>query len=366
MKFSDLRIALVGPLPPPAGGMANQTRQLGELLRQEGAQVEVVQVNAPYQPGWAEKLKGLRALFRLLPYACCLWRAAGKADLLHVMANSGWSWHLFAAPAIWIGRLRGKPVVVNYRGGEAESFLRGASGTVRASMNRAAMLVLPSGFLKDVFGRFGMEGRIVSNIIDLARFRPADASRKPAAHVMVARNLEPIYGIDTALRAFARVAAVRPDARLSVAGTGPQADALKALAAQLGIADRVVFTGRLDRDEMAALYRDADLALNPSRVDNMPNSVLEALASGVPVVTTNVGGIPYIVEQECTAMLVPPDDPEAMADAMLRVLGDDVFAARLRAAGMEDVQRYSWSAVKNELLAAYTDACRARGAGARP
>lgn len=90
MKFSDLRIVLVGPLPPPAGGMANQTRQLGELLRQEGAQVEVVQVNAPYRPAWAEKLKGVRALFRLAPYVAHLWRAAGRANLMHVMANSGW------------------------------------------------------------------------------------------------------------------------------------------------------------------------------------------------------------------------------------------------------------------------------------
>lgn len=365
MKFADLKIALVGPLPPPAGGMANQTRQLGELLRGEGAEVEVVQVNAPYRPAWAEKLKGVRALFRLVPYLLHLWRAAGKADLLHVMANSGWSWHLFAAPAIWIGSLRGKPVVVNYRGGEAEPFLNRSADSVRASMRRAALLVLPSGFLKEVFDRFGMEGRIVSNIIDLARFRPADAGREPAAHIVVARNLEPIYGIDTALKAFARVAAARPDARLSVAGSGPQGGELQALAASLGVADKVVFTGRLDRDQMAALYRDADLTINPSRVDNMPNSVLEALASGVPVVSTNVGGVPFIVEDEVTALLVPADDPQAMADAVLRILNDAALAARIGAAGQDDVRRYAWSAVKNELLAAYSDACRASGAARR-
>ena len=100
MKFSALRVLLVGPLPPPAGGMANQTRQLAELLRAEGAQVEVVQVNAPYRPAWAERLKGVRALFRLLPYLLHLWRGCGRADVVHVMANSGWSWHLFAAPAV--------------------------------------------------------------------------------------------------------------------------------------------------------------------------------------------------------------------------------------------------------------------------
>jgi glycosyltransferase involved in cell wall biosynthesis len=358
MTFSDLRIALVGPLPPPAGGMANQTRQLAELLRGEGAQVDVVQVNAPYRPAWAEKLKGVRALFRLVPYLLRLWQAAGRANLVHVMANSGWSWHLFAAPSVWIAALRGVPVVVNYRGGEADTFLARSAPVVRATMRRATSLVLPSGFLLEVFARHGMSGRVVSNIVDLDRFHPATAP--PAAgdgpHLIVARNLEALYGNDTALRAFALLAPDYPGARLSIAGSGPEAAALAALARELGIADRVRFTGRLDRDQMAALYRDADLMLNASRVDNMPNAILEALASGLPVVTTDAGGIPFIVQQRETAMLVPVDDPAAMAAAAREVLDDLALRAALATAGRHEVQRYRWSSVRTELLSAYADA----------
>src|SRR6266567_4483278 len=98
----ELRIAIVGPLPPPSGGMANQTRQLTELLRAENMHAEVVQVNAPYRPAWIGHIRVLRALFRLLPYLVRLWRSAGDAQLFHVMANSGWAWHLSAAPAVWI------------------------------------------------------------------------------------------------------------------------------------------------------------------------------------------------------------------------------------------------------------------------
>lgn len=360
MKFSDLRIALVGPLPPPAGGMANQTRQLAELLRGEGAQVEVVQVNAPYRPAWAEKLKGARALFRLLPYLLRLWQAAGRANLVHVMANSGWSWHLSAAPAVWIAALRGVPVVVNYRGGEADTFLARSAPLVRATMRRAASLVLPSGFLLEVFASHGMPGRIVSNIVDLDRFHPATAPRAigEGPHLVVARNLEALYGNDVALRAFARLAPDYPGARLSIAGSGPEAAVLAALARELDIADRVRFTGRLDRDQMAALYRDADLMLNASRVDNMPNAILEALASGLPVVTTDAGGIPFIVKQRETAMLVPVDDPSAMADAARQVLDDPALRAELATAGRHEVQRYRWSSVRTELLSAYADALR--------
>ncbi|RFC36344.1 MAG: hypothetical protein DID90_2727553940 [Candidatus Nitrotoga sp. LAW] len=110
MQIQDLKIALVGPLPPPSGGMANQTRQLATLLKQEGVNVELVPVNAPYRPRFVGHIKGLRAVFRLLPYLFHLWHAAGRVDLFHIMANSGWSWHLFAAPAVWTAKLRGKTV----------------------------------------------------------------------------------------------------------------------------------------------------------------------------------------------------------------------------------------------------------------
>src|SRR5690606_35836600 len=217
-----------------------------------------------------------------------------------------------------------------------------AAASVRATLRHSAGLLLPSGFLLEVFARHGMQGRVVPNIIDLVRFHPA-ANYPPnpqAPHIMVARNLEPIYGIDVALRAFAVVAAKLPAARLSIAGSGPLRQELEQLAATLGVADRVRFTGRLDRDQMAALYREADLSLNPSHVDNMPNSVLESLASGVPVVSTDVGGVPFIVEHGRTALLVPANDAQAMGAAALQILTDSACAAALRSTGLQAVQRY--------------------------
>ena len=104
----------------------------------------------------------------------------------------------------------------------------------------------------------------------------------------------------------------------------------------------VRFAGRLDRDDMADLYRAADVMLNPSLADNMPNSILEALACGVPVVSTNVGGVPFLVQDGVTALLVPPGDARSMADATLRLLDDEALWNRLSAAGVQEVQRYTW------------------------
>jgi len=362
-SIPPLRIALVGPLPPPPGGMANQTLQLHALLRQDGHAVDLVQVNAAYRPAWIGRVPGVRAGFRLLPYLLALWRAAGRAQLVHVMANSGWSWHLFAAPAIWMARLRGRPVLVNYRGGEADAFLSRSLAWVRPSLRRSDALLVPSGFLAGVFGRHGFASTVVPNVINLERFQPAatlPATAGAAPSILVARHLERLYDNASALHAFAIVAATYPDARLVVAGAGPERAALERLAGELGIAAAVRFAGRLDNTAMAELYRAADVMLNPSLADNMPNSLLEALASGVPVVSTDVGGVPYLVEHDATALLVPPRDPQAMAAAMLRLLAEPALAQRLRQSGLRHVAQYTWVEVRPRLLQAYHASLAAR------
>ena len=357
METTLTRIGLVGPLPPPYGGMANQTRQLESLLTQEGVQVDVVQVNAPYQPAWAGKITGVRAFFRLLPYLRRLWQTAGEVQLFHVMANSGWSWYLFAAPAIWIARLRKIPVIVNYRGGEAAAFFQKSFFWVKPSLDKADAIVVPSGFLQKVFGQRGYVTVIVPNIIDLSRFvagaETNTADREKVPHIVVTRNLEAIYDNTTAIRAFAIFNRICPDARLTVAGAGPEKQMLEDLVRELGLQAAVRFAGRIDNDAVAALYRTADMMINASLVDNMPISILEALASGVPVVSTDAGGIPYLVEHGKTALLVSKKEPDAMAQAMLRLWRQPELSATLRRNGLAALEKYTWHSVKQQLFAVY-------------
>ena len=350
-----IAVGLVGPLPPPSGGMANQTRQLARLLEEAGLAVELVQVNRPLRPAWLERLRWMRAGLRLIPYMIRLWRCSGRVDVLHVMANSGWSWHLHAAPAIWIARARSVPVIVNYRGGEAADFLARQSAWVRPSLRRAFAVIVPSGFLEAVFRRFGIATEIVPNIVDLSRFRSGPV-RPAGRHLIVTRNLEDLYDIGTALRAFAEVGRTFPDATLTIAGSGPCLADLQRLAAELGVASRVRFTGRLDNERIAELYRQADLVLNPSTADNMPISLLEGMASGVPIVSTDVGGIPFLVEDGVTALLVPPRDPARMASAALEVLSRPELARRLRTAGIAMAARFAWTEVRPALFAVYARA----------
>ncbi|MFK7974485.1 MAG: glycosyltransferase family 4 protein [Halioglobus sp.] len=331
-----------------------QTLQLARLVEEAGLDVSVVQTNHPYQPAWIENLRGLRAVFRLLPYLWRVWRLCGRVDVVHLMANSGWSWQLFCAPVLWIGWLRSTPVIVNYRGGEAESYLAQSARWVRPSLSRAASLVVPSGFLQDVFSRFDIASAVIPNIIDLETFSPPSrVDSRTEFTLAVTRNLEPIYGLDVAIRALSIAHKVVPELRLVVAGSGPQRAELEALVAELGLNDTVDFCGRLSREEIVDLYHRADAALNPTHVDNMPNSVLEALACGLPVISTDVGGVPFIVQDGKTAVLVPPNDAEAMAEAMVRVRQDESLRLSLSDAGRVDVTQYAWDKVKPQWMALY-------------
>jgi len=350
-SLAGRRVALVGPLPPPAGGMANQTRQLARLLEGEGLTVEVVRTNeAP--PAWLREVRGVRAALVAARFLPRLYQAVQRADFVHLMANSWWSFHLFATPTVRIARRLGKPVVLNYRGGEAGDFFARQFHWVAPTLRAADRVVVPSGFLDEVFAGFAVAATIVPNVVDLAHFSPAaDVVAEP--HLLVARNLEALYGIDTSLRACALLHRRGVPARLTIAGEGPEEQALRGLARELEIDGYVRFTGQVDNQAMGDLYRATRIALNPSRADNMPISILEAMASGVPVVSTRVGGVPYLVEDGVTALLAPVDDPSAMADAVLRLHTDAAGYRQMREAGLQAVTRYTWQEVRARLFAVY-------------
>ncbi|MEZ5525426.1 MAG: glycosyltransferase family 4 protein [Pseudomonadales bacterium] len=353
-----IKVAVIGPLPPPSGGMANQALQLVQLLERAGMEVNFVRVNAPYRPEWIADIKGLRALFRLAPYLYQLWRQIRASDLVHVLANSGWSWHLFAAPAIWIGWLLRKPVVINYRGGEAETFFKRAWRWVAPTVNKSRLVIVPSGFLQRIFARHGVPAQVVPNILDLARFDFADKKtcEGEALHFVVTRNLEKIYGVETVLQAFAMILERYPKARLTVAGSGPEENALKAQAVSLGIVSAVTFAGRLEPQQITELYCAADVLLNASIVDNSPNSLIEALAAGVPVVSSNVGGIPDLVEDGCSALLVPASQPQALARAVFELLENRSLREKLVLEGQQVAARFDQQNVLQKLEAVYGQA----------
>lgn len=348
------KVVIVGPIAPPAGGMANQTKKLAEFLRSEGLIVDIVRTNADYKPAFIGKLPVVRSFFRLVAYKFSLFRQLKSTDIVHIMANSGWSWHLFAAPAIVIARILNKPVVLNYRGGYAQSFFEKSWFWVDLTLKRVQVIVVPSTFLQKIFNDFGQTVQVVPNVLDQRLFYPTKI--KPNIndpYLIVTRNLEAIYDVATAINAFARIKKEFSQARLSIAGTGPELASLEKQVINLKLEKSITFTGRLSPEKMAQLYRNADVMLNASTVDNTPNSIIESLACGTPVVTTNAGGIPKLVTNQYDAILVDIGDDKNMAEQTIALLKNEEQRTKLIENGLNTIGKFYWPNVWLNLKACY-------------
>lgn len=350
------KVTIVGPLAPPAGGMANQTKKLAEFLRSEKITVEVIRTNPDYKPSIIGKLPVIRALFRLVSYKLTLLRLLKNTDVIHIMANSGWSWHLFAAPAIVIGRIYKKPVIVNYRGGYASDFFSKSWFWVHLTLSKAQAIVVPSVFLKEVFGDYDKSSVVIPNVLDKELFfQDEQLEVNDVPRLIVTRNLEAIYDVATTVKAFSLIVKAFPEATLSIAGTGPEKQALTELIISLKLNDNVNFTGRLEPKEMAGLYQQADVMLNASTVDNTPNSIIEALACGTPVVSTDAGGIPKLVTHQHDALLVNIADHQKMAEAALDILTKPALQKKLVNNGLSTIKKFYWPNVWLKLKACYDE-----------
>lgn len=349
-----LRVCLVGPSIDILGGQAIQAARLLERLGTlPELDVTFIPVN-PRLPGilrGLQRVKYLRTVLTSVAYLASLLRRVPSCDVVHAFSASYFSYLLAPLPAMLVGRLYGKRVVLNYRSGEADDHLRRWRWSAR-TMRLAHAIVVPSAYLVEVFGRFGLKAQPILNFVDLDRvvFR---ARPRPRPVFLSNRNLEPLYNVACVLRSFAIIQEQFPDARLVVVGEGSQRGVLEKQAGTLRLRN-VVFAGAVPPARMSEYYDAADVYLNAPNIDNMPNSIIEAFAAGLPVVTTDAGGIPYIATDDVTALLVPRDDHTALAEKALSLLRVDGLAERLSTqARAECLRRYVWPAVAPRWLELY-------------
>ncbi|MBI3652050.1 MAG: glycosyltransferase family 4 protein [Acidobacteria bacterium] len=338
------------------GGQAIAALRLLEgLSHSANIAAELLPINPrlPKPLRWLQRIKYVRTLVTFAYYVITLLVKVPRFDVLHVFSASNFSFLLAPAPAVLIGKLYGKRVIVNYHSGEAEAHLRNWRRTALPILRLADRLIVPSGFLVEVFARFGLKAQAIYNTIDLSKFR--FHRHHPLRPVMFSnRNFENHYNVACALRAFALVQQQLPEARLIVAGDGSQRLKLHALAAELKLRN-TEFIGAVAPETMAGLYDLADIYVNSSVVDNMPLSILEAFACGLAVVTTNAGGIPFVVENGRNGLVVESGDAQALAAGVLRLLENQDEADRLIMQARQDCQRYTWEVVGHQWVALYEE-----------
>jgi glycosyltransferase involved in cell wall biosynthesis len=344
-------VVLVAPSPPPYGGMALQAGLLEKLLRVDGCNVRLFSSNFPL-PGSLERIPGVRTMARY----CMIWRRLNRelrgAALVHVFAASWAYFFLVVWPAVLVSRFRRARVILNYRGGEADRFFKLFGWAVWPAFRLASVVTVPSAFLGGVIHRrFGISGLTVSNILDLRKFRYRER-RQFRPRLLVTRHLEKMYDVESVLQAFRLVQNHHPDASLCVAGTGSQSEHLKALVAAWDLKN-VRFLGHVAHQDLPQIYDECDILLNGSRVDNFPAALLEGSAAGLVVVSTCAGGIPFVYQNQKTAVLVEPGDWLGLARGVEQVLESPSLARSLAESARLLANTCDWHEVRIGLYAAY-------------
>ena len=349
-----LRIAIVAASLRILGGQAVQAQRLLDGWKGDSEiDAWLVPINPVPTPPFDALLsvKYARTIVTQLWYWPQLARELRRADVVHIFSASYSSFLLAPLPAIVIAKVLGRPVVLNYHSGEAPDHLRRSPLAQRVMRDWVDLNVVPSSFLRDVLASFGIPARAVPNTIDPLQF--TYRVRDPLGpRILSTRNFEPIYNVAAVLRAFARVQARRADATLTLVGSGSQEPALRTLAAQLNLC-HVTFAGRVPPSDIHRYYAEADIYVQTPAIDNMPLSVLEAFASGLPVVSTGVGGIPAILTHGVHGLLAPAGDDEAVAAHVMTLLESPAYARQLAAAARQTCAGYAWPVAREGWLAAY-------------
>jgi glycosyltransferase involved in cell wall biosynthesis len=205
---------------------------------------------------------------------------------------------------------------------------------------------------------------VIPNGVDCAAF-PARRARRPIRTVLTVANLRPEKSHETLISAAAALAGDLPELRFRIAGDGPRRAALEALVRDRGLTSRVEFLGH--REDIPSLLADADVFVLPSRSEAFPNSAIEAMAAGLPVVASATGGLVDLVDHARTGLLVPPGDSARLALALRRLAADPARAAAMGEAGRDDVrQRYSFERMVDGFQSLYLSSMPAYAAAAAP
>ena len=279
-----------------------------------------------------------------------------RFDLIHCHAA-----YPQAHVAATLGRWCGIPFVVRPHGSDIlpDDVIRRSpwlARRMRRAIGAAAAVIAQGDYLRGIIEDVGVPPdriRVINNGVDIAAFRDAAPYPHPRPYILGLGCLVPHKGFDLLIRGYATLPAGRPD--LLIAGAGPEMAALRALAEQLGVAGQVTLLGPVVGEPKISLYRSARFFVCPSRREPFANVILEAMAAGLPVVASDVGGNREMVRHQHTGLLCEPESPAALAEAMQRLLADSGLVARLTAGVARSIPGFDWSAVADRYVELYQE-----------
>jgi glycosyltransferase involved in cell wall biosynthesis len=295
------------------------------------------------------------------------WDRRRDYDVAQVDVYSGPSF-FWAESVCWLLRCIGRPYVLTLHGGALPEFARGREKRVRRLLESAAAVTAPSPYLVNRIACYRPDLRLIPNGLDVSAYAASHRAVLQPRLVWL-RAYHRVYNPTLAVRVVSILAREFPEIQLRMAGPD-RADSSKEQTIEsvtsTGMQAHVEVGGGITKHSVPDFLATGDIFLNTTNVDNTPVTVLEAMASGMCVVSTNVGGIPDLLRSEVDSLLVPPNDEVAMAAGVRRLLTETCLAARIRGSSLARVHQFDWNVVLpqwQQLLTSTARAAYSRDAG---
>lgn len=322
------------------GGINAQVDLLNSYAQREGYSTSIFSAKGnPIKRVW---------LFLKLLYI------ARRYDVLHIHGCSEWGM-LPVVYGVIVGKIWKKRIIVTYHGGAADGYFAKHGAFARRWLKRADKVIVLNGFLKKVFDEYQIPCVVIPNIVQLREdvYLP---KKRIAPKMISVRHLTDLYRIDLIIRAFAKVVEKYPEATLDILGQGDKREELERLVVSgLGVCElksRVRFVGQVENEKIYEYLKANDIMLSAPRIDNMPVSLMEAMNAGVLVISSNVGGVPYMIEHRKTGLLFD-GDADALAEQILWALEHQKESEAMIEVAHEEVKKYSWNNIRKQLLPLY-------------
>lgn len=330
------RILYVGNKLSRHGNTITAMEILGPLLQREG-----------YEVAYASSKKN-KALRLLDMWAKTIYYSAKLDYMLIDTYSTSNFWYVFSVSQL--GRILGVKYIPVLHGGNLPKRLQSNPILCRMIFDHALTNVAPSGYLLDVFQKTGFSNTVfIPNTIEIKNYTFKSRIQLNPKLLWV-RSFSPIYNPAMALNVLALLKKDFADASLCMVGPDKNGylETIKAYANRQNL--DVTFTGKLSKKEWATLSESYDIFINTTHFDNTPVSVIEAMALGLPIVSTNVGGIPFLLEDHKTALLVADGDVEAMVNAIKKMLKEETLTRMLTENAFQLTQTFDFENVKHQWL----------------